>query len=106
MGRSHSQGAASVCCPPAAGSILGAPAMKTRLAVCFLVLVTLAPVGTLRADDLLPADRPIEQAIDHYLDTALKEAGVKPASQADDATLLRRLTLDLNGRIPTTAELR
>src|SRR5205814_3882764 len=32
------------------------------------------------------------------------EAGVAPAPQADDATLVRCLTLDLVGRIPTTAE--
>jgi hypothetical protein len=61
--------------------------------------------GALHAEELLPPDRPIEQVIDHYLDAALKEASVTPAPQADDATLLRRLTLDLNGRIPTVAEL-
>src|SRR5262249_40482110 len=47
----------------------------------------------------------IEQAVDYYLDLPLKEAGVTAAPQADDATVLRRLTLDFNGRIPTTAEL-
>ena len=33
-------------------------------------------------------------------------AGVRPAPEADDATLVRRLTLDLVGRIPTEAEVR
>jgi hypothetical protein len=42
--------------------------------------------------------------IDHFVDAAIAEAGVTPAGQADDATLVRRLTLDLVGRIPTTAE--
>src|SRR5262249_49030021 len=42
--------------------------------------------------------------IDRYIDAAIAEAGVPPAVQADDATLVRRLTLDLVGRIPTTAE--
>ena len=42
--------------------------------------------------------------IDHHIDAAIAEAGVTPAAQADDATLIRRLTLDLVGRIPTTRE--
>src|SRR5262249_60866769 len=58
------------------------------------------------ADELLPPDRPIEQAVDHYIGQALKDAGVRPAAQADEATVLRRLTLDLNGRIPRPAEVR
>jgi hypothetical protein len=53
---------------------------------------------------LLAPDLPIEQVIDHYLDAALKDANVQPAPSADDATLVRRLTLDLNGRIPTVVE--
>ena len=56
------------------------------------------------ADDLLPPAKPIEDAIDHYIDAKLKAGDVTPASQADDATLIRRLTLDLVGRIPTVAE--
>ncbi len=56
------------------------------------------------ADDLLPPDRSIEQAVDHYLGQALQAAGARPAAQADEATVLRRLTLDLIGRIPTPAE--
>jgi hypothetical protein len=56
------------------------------------------------ADDLLPPATPIPDAIDHYIDAKLTEAKVTPAPQADDAALIRRLTLDLAGRIPTTAE--
>jgi Protein of unknown function (DUF1549)/Protein of unknown function (DUF1553) len=57
-----------------------------------------------QAQQLLPPDRPISEAIDHYIDAVLKEQAIKPASQADDTTLIRRLTLDLLGRIPTTHE--
>jgi hypothetical protein len=53
----------------------------------------------------LPADRPIEQAIDHYIDVQLKAEKVIPAPAADDAAILRRLTLDLNGRVPTLGEM-
>ena len=56
--------------------------------------------------DLLPADRTIAEVVDHYIDAGLKTAAVKPAAAADDATLIRRLTLDLAGRIPTAAESR
>jgi hypothetical protein len=54
---------------------------------------------------LLPADRPIEQAIDHYIDLQLKAEHVTPAPTAEDAAVLRRLTLDLNGRVPTLGEM-
>ncbi len=68
-----------------------------------LVLFLLPAVTS--ANELLPADVPLERAIDHYIDAGLKEAKIKPAAAADDAALLRRLTLDLNGRIPTPWEL-
>ena len=58
-----------------------------------------------RGADLLPASIPLPEAVDHYVDDILKEQKADPAPPADDATLLRRLTLDLVGRIPTAAEL-
>lgn len=70
-----------------------------------LATVALIPVAaSLPGAELLPAGTPIERAIDHYIDAKLKEDKVTPAGLADDATLIRRLTLDLVGRIPTTAE--
>ncbi|MBY0229998.1 MAG: DUF1549 and DUF1553 domain-containing protein [Gemmataceae bacterium] len=66
-----------------------------------LILLLVAPAC---AADLLPADRPIHAAVDHYVDAQIKDAGGKAAPLADDATLLRRLTLDLAGRIPTASE--
>ena len=59
-----------------------------------------------RAGDLLPPDRPIAEVVDHYIDEALRKEAIKAATAADDATLVRRLTLDLAGRIPTAAESR
>ena len=73
-----------------------------RLAIpAIFVLVSAAAAP---AVDLLPPDLPIEEVVDHYLDVRLAQEGLRPAPSADDATLIRRLTLDLNGRIPTTAE--
>lgn len=56
------------------------------------------------SDELLPADRDMAAAIDHYVTAKLEQAGMKPVSLASDANLLRRTTLDLVGRIPTAAE--
>jgi hypothetical protein len=56
------------------------------------------------ADDLLPADSAVETVIDHYVDELLTADKVEPAAQVDDLNLLRRLMLDLAGRIPTTGE--
>ena len=58
------------------------------------------------AQNLLPPEKPIEQVVDHYVDALLQQENVKPATPADNSTLLRRLTLDLVGRIPTSAELK
>lgn len=73
--------------------------------LAFPVVAVLLAGGSLApADELLPADQPIEQVVDHYLDAKLKEANVAAAAPTDDASLIRRLTLDLVGRIPTVAE--
>jgi hypothetical protein len=76
------------------------PLLRAPISAAILVLVPMLA----RADDLLPADRPIEQVIDSYVDALIKQDNVAAAPQADDATLIRRLTLDLIGRIPTVAE--
>lgn len=66
---------------------------------------TLAPASARAADlPLPPAGKPIETVVDQLVDAAIADAVVTPAPQADDATVIRRLTLDLVGRIPTTGE--
>jgi hypothetical protein len=76
--------------------------MRLRL-LAAAALCTLA-ANEVCAAELPPASTPIPVVIDKYIDAAIADAGVTPAGQADDATLVRRLTLDLVGRIPTTAE--
>jgi len=73
----------------------------------FVVAAVLLVVGSMAwASDLVPPDRAIAEVVDHYIDGALRKAAIKAATSADDATLIRRLTLDLAGRIPTAAESR
>ena len=48
--------------------------------------------------------RPVAGAIDRWVDAALATAHVPASAQADDAEFLRRVTLDLVGRVPTLEE--
>jgi len=75
-----------------------------RLRLLLTAALSSFAVSPVSAANLPPASKPMPQVIDQYIDAAIAEAGVTPAGQADDATLIRRLTLDLVGRIPTTAE--
>ena len=76
-----------------------------RNLVSILFLAAASSFVSAQGVKLLPADRPIEQAVDHYIDAKLKAENVIPAPAADDAAFLRRVTLDLNGRVPTVTEL-
>jgi hypothetical protein len=81
--------------------------MRTnRLALILGLAWLVAAARPSRAGELLPAERSIEDVVDHYVDAGLVAAGAKAAPEADDSTLVRRLTLDLVGRIPTAAEAR
>ena len=74
-----------------------------RLLLLALAALLAGPEAT-RGDDLLPSGKPIEQVVDHYVDTLLIQNKIPAAARAGDTTLIRRLTLDLVGRIPTPAE--
>ena len=79
--------------------------------ICAALLLSLAVTRAgLAADapaaDVPAADRPIHEVIDHFVDARIERQNVESAKQADDLTFVRRVTLDLAGRIPTTAEVR
>ena len=76
-----------------------------RRVLAMVVALTLGAAGLLvsvRAEDWLTTttERPIAEVVDHYVDLRLAKEAVPAAPEADDATLVRRLTLDLVGRIP------
>ncbi len=75
-----------------------------KIHLFFAIAVGFVNTVGARADELLPSNRSIGEAIDHYIDAKLKKAKIVPAPPADDATLVRRLFLDLAGRIPTAVE--
>src|SRR4051812_37170479 len=50
--------------------------------------------------------RALKDRIDLLVAEKWAEAKVKPAEPADDAEFLRRVSLDLTGKIPTAAEVR
>lgn len=68
----------------------------------FAGAISAAPL--LPADDLAAPDRPIEEVVDQYIDAALATSSITPAPPADDANFIRRVTLDLAGRIPAASE--
>ena len=69
------------------------------------ILFVLVLGSAVSADDkLLLAAKPIAEAVNHYIDSRLSAEGVVAAPPADDANFIRRLTLDLAGRIPTVPE--
>lgn len=69
-----------------------------------LFVVCCATTNSLCGDELLPADKSVEAAIDHYVGVRQQALGVTPAPLADDANLIRRSMLDLHGRPATAAE--
>jgi uncharacterized protein DUF1549/uncharacterized protein DUF1553 len=78
--------------------------LRNLSAILFTTLI--ASVAYAQPEEkLLPKDFSIEKAFDHYMSVKLKAENVTPAKPADDATILRRLTLDLNGRVPTLSEM-
>jgi hypothetical protein len=66
--------------------------------------LVLAAGSLTRATDLPAPSLPIDQVVDQLIDAQLNAEHVTAAPPADDATFIRRLTLDLVGRIPTVAE--
>lgn len=68
-----------------------------RLVSFCLLLPFVAPVGATE-----PAE--LSRIIDAHLETKLVAAGIEPAPLVDDATFLRRVSLDVIGRLPMPEE--
>ncbi|MCR9160117.1 MAG: DUF1549 domain-containing protein [Nannocystaceae bacterium] len=90
--------------------------MDTRCALLALALGTASLLGCAKADTAAhPAAQPVPtgpgarpgEPVDPQLDRLIRagwtHAAITPAPYAEDATYLRRVSLDLTGRIPTAA---
>src|SRR5437762_2456294 len=84
-----------------------------RLITFFAAAWWLLSATPLRAEDAAVASKPprmTAQELAVWLDARFAEEykrdGLKPADTVDDATYLRRVFLDLQGRIPTVAQVR
>ncbi|MCC9606201.1 DUF1549 and DUF1553 domain-containing protein [Blastopirellula sp. JC732] len=60
--------------------------------------------SAIHGSELLPEDQSIAEVVDHYISARLKQERIDAAPPANDANVLRRTTLDLVGRIPTSSE--
>jgi len=72
--------------------------------VCLATAVLVAANSAFAADALLPADSDMVGVIDQSIRERLTNDGIGAVEPADELTLLRRTTLDLAGRIPTSVE--
>ncbi len=67
-------------------------------------------VGVFRASVPLGAEvqswPPVRNLVDELVFNKLKSLGIPPSAQCDDATFVRRVTLDIAGRLPTPQEAR
>ena len=79
---------------------------RVLFALTGLALLLGGVAASLPAAELLPADMPLEAAIDAYINQKLSAEGVTPVPAAEAGNLARRLSLDLAGRIPTANEVR
>jgi hypothetical protein len=81
----------------------GEAAIMTRYLGHVAVFRAMVPHGKPLWD--IPDFKPANY-IDEFALAKWKKLGLRPSPLADDATFLRRVTLDLCGRLPTTAETR
>jgi hypothetical protein len=70
------------------------------LAPALLLALSAVPASSGACDAVTLSAR-----IDQWIETRLAREGVSPAPLADDAEFFRRLSLDLNGRIPSALQL-
>ena len=61
--------------------------------------------NTIDDQKLLSTNKTIKEAVDYYVNARLRDEKVEPVDTVNEETLIRRLTLDLAGRIPTVPEM-
>ena len=80
--------------------------MMQSLAKIFCAFAFLLLPVAIDAAELLPAEMPINEVIDHYIQVGWKANEIQPSERISDANLIRRLMLDVAGRVPSMHETR
>lgn len=84
---------------------MGCPRMKGWLALLGLTVFAVPlPAAPARTDTPQAQTAALAHRIDQLIEAGYKDRKVQPAPLADDAEILRRLYLDLTGRVPPVAE--
>lgn len=86
-------------------------ASRSRRVVILLIAWACVVRSEIRAADVeesasVQSTAAVAAEIDALFQRRWQESGVQPLEAADDATFLRRVTLDVTGRIPSTADVR
>ncbi|MFP6769024.1 MAG: DUF1553 domain-containing protein [Planctomycetaceae bacterium] len=76
--------------------------MRSSRPLVLALMLAVSAQGS--AAELVDADRPVNEVIDHYIRAGWADAKISPAAAIDSAGLVRRMTLDPAGRIPTVGE--
>src|SRR5688572_28071948 len=75
---------------------------SAKVLLAMAAWLALSGLASTQAQTVKPREsEPVSQLIDREIGKRLQEAKIPPSSLADDAEFLRRVYLDLNGRIPT-----
>jgi hypothetical protein len=97
---------AAVAVSTAAATSAPAEAGPTALEDVALTAARIPQPAAWKPADIALADDQLSQQIDALLEKSWQEHGIHPAQPASDAEFMRRVYLDLTGRVPSVAEAR